>query len=362
MSTKQNNMSDPLRFTNELSTTAQHYLHTDVDSQTAKKVYDSLSTLDKSRSVQYASQLEISKFESTLTFGHDAQKALSLFSDRILSHIKRKDVSKIGQTLDTLMQTLDRIEPNALQQVKPGLFKRFFSSNKATLKQTLTEYERISIQVERIGLQLDRAKHQLISDVELLEQLYEQNKNYYDELSVYIAAGYMKRKQVLEHDLSALHNKLHQETEPLLFQQINDFSNDIERLDQRIYDLEISQQMAMQMAPQIRMIQRANQTLAEKMQFSIVTLIPLWKNQLAMMIAMNNDEHYAQLENRLKHTNDALQKRHASSGNFDQKISHFQETQLELQSAIQDVFTLHKETEEEREHLQVQIEVTKKAK
>ncbi|WP_374966725.1 toxic anion resistance protein [Lysinibacillus sp. RS5] len=328
-----------------LSPLVQSYLET--TNNEAMATYETLSPLAQSRSLLFASKIDLTSFESVLSLGQDSQRALSQFADRMLVQVKQKDVSKIGQMLDSLMQTLDRVDPNALEPKKQSLFKKIFGKTERPIKQTLTEFERISIQVERIGVQLERAQLQMIKDVEMLEELYSHNKGFFEELATAIAAGQMKKQQAIEVELPAKVTSVQATNQPLAIQQLNDFAAQIERLDQRIYDLQVSQQVALQTAPQIRMIQQSNQTLAEKIEFSIVTLIPLWKNQLAMMLSMNMDQHYAQLEERLSRTNDRF-----ASPSFEQQVSKFKETQHELQTAIQDVFALHTATEHEKQHLQ----------
>lgn len=328
-----------------LSPLVQSYLET--TNNEAMATYETLSPLAQSRALLCASKIDLTSFESVLSLGQDSQRALSQFADRMLVQVKQKDVTKIGQMLDSLMQTLDRVDPNALEPKKQSFFKKIFGKTERPIKQTLTEFERISIQVERIGVQLERAQLQMIKDVEMLEELYSHNRGFFEELATAIAAGQMKKQQAIEVELPAKVTSVQASNQPLAIQQLNDFAAQIERLDQRIYDLQVSQQVALQTAPQIRMIQQSNQTLAEKIEFSIVTLIPLWKNQLAMMLSMNMDQHYAQLEERLSRTNDRF-----ASPSFEQQVSKFKETQHELQTAIQDVFALHTATEQEKQHLQ----------
>ncbi len=328
-----------------VSPLVQTYL--EATTEEAMATYNTLSPLAQSRALLYASKINLANFESVLSLGQGSQRALSQFADRMLSQVKQKDVTKIGQMLDSLMQTLDRVDPTALEPKKQSFFKKMFSKTGPTIKQTLTEFERISIQVERIGVQLERAQLQLFDDVDMLEQLYAHNNGFFEELATAIAAGQMKKKQVIEMELPEKVASAQSNNQPLVIQQLNDFATEIERLDQRIYDLQVSQQVALQTAPQIRMIQQANQTLAEKIEFSIVTLIPLWKNQLAMMLSMNMDTHYAQLEERLARTNERL-----TNATFEQQVTRFKETQRELQSAIQDVFALHTATEKEKQQLQ----------
>ena len=316
--------------------------------QEAMKTYETLSPTAQSRALLLASNIDVSNFESVLALGQGSQRAISQFADQMLTQMNRKDVTKIGQMLDSLMQTLDRVDPSELEQKKPSFFNKLFGKSSPNLKQKLTDFERISIQVERIGIQLERAQFQLVNDVEMLEQLYSHNNDFFEELATSIAAGQMKKHQLIEIELPAKVDIVQVDNQPLAIQQLNDFAAQIERLDQRIYDLQVSQQVVLQTAPQIRMIQKANQTLAEKIEFAIVTLIPLWKNQLAMMLSMNMDQHYSQLEERLARTNDRLMQ----SPSFEVQLSKFKETQYQLKTTLQDLFTLHSNTEKEKEHLQ----------
>jgi len=345
----------PLQSLPGLSPLVENYLQS--SNAEAMATYETLSPLAQSRALLYASQIDLTNFESVLTLGQDSQRAVSQFADRMLAQVKDKDVTKIGQMLDSLMQTLDRVDPTALEPKKPSFFKKMFGKTSPSVKQTLTEFERISIQVERIGVQLERAQLQLIRDVELLEQLYTHNRGFFEELATAIAAGQMKKQQAIEIELPGKLDIAQSTKQPLAIQQLNDFAAQLERLDQRIYDLQVSQQVVLQTAPQIRMIQQANQTLAEKIEFSIVTLIPLWKNQLAMMLSMNMDHHYAQLEERLARTNEL-----STNPTFEQQVSKFKETQQELKMAIQDVFALHTATEQEKQHLQQDVAEMKRPK
>lgn len=329
------------------------HTYLEASTQDAMKTYETLSPSAQSRALLLASHIDISNFESVLSLGQGSQRAISQFADQMLQQIQRKDVTKIGQMLDTLMQTLDRVDPSELEPKKPSFFNKLFGKSGPTLKQKLTDFERISIQVERIGIQLERAQLQLLNDVDMLEQLYTHNKNFFEELATSIAAGQMKKHHSIETELPAKVNYVQMNNQPLAIQQLNDFVAQIERLDQRIYDLEVSQQVVLQTAPQIRMIQKANQTLAEKIEFSIVTLIPLWKNQLAMMLSMNMDQQYSQLEERLARTND----RFMQNQSFEAQLSQFKETQQELKSTLQDLFLLHTNTEKEKEQLQVVAEM-----
>jgi len=215
-----------------ISPLVQSYLET--TNNEAMATYETLSPLAQSRALLYASQLDLTNFESVLSLGQGSQRALSQFADRMLAQVKQKDVTKIGQMLDSLMQTLDRVDPNALEPKKQSFFKKMFGKIEPTVKQTLTEFERVSIQVERIGVQLERAQLQMIKDVEMLEELYAHNRGFFEELATAIAAGQMKKQQAIEVELPEKATSVEATKQPLAIQQLNDFAAQIERVDQRI--------------------------------------------------------------------------------------------------------------------------------
>ncbi|ENK6078676.1 toxic anion resistance protein [Staphylococcus aureus] len=209
--------------------------------------------------------------EGLLAFGSDLQKQMSQFSHQMLDEVQSKDVGPIGDTLSDLMSKLKSVNPNELNTDKPSMLKRIFSRAKSSINEIFSRMQSVSAQVDRITIQLQKHQTHLTRDIELLDTLYDKNKQYFDDLSLHIIAAQQKKLQ------------LENEKLPQLQQQAQQF---IDRLDKRIYDLQLSRQIALQTAPQIRMIQNVNQALAEKIQSSILTSIPLWKNQMAIALTL----------------------------------------------------------------------------
>ena len=141
----------------------------------------------------------------------------------------------------------------------------------------------------------------------MLDNLYEQNKTYFQALNVYIAAAELKIDEINSTIIPELHKKAQQSDDQMMVQEVNDMAQFVDRLEKRLYDLQLSRQITIQSAPQIRMIQQTNQTLAEKIQASIMTAIPLWKNQIAIALTLNRQQKAVESQKLVtKTTNDLL--------------------------------------------------------
>ncbi|HHC9535698.1 TPA: toxic anion resistance protein [Staphylococcus aureus] len=222
--------------------------------------------------------------EGLLAFGSGLQKQMSQFSHQMLDEVQSKDV--IGDTLSDLMSKLKSVNPNELNTDKPSMLKRIFSRAKSSINEIFSRMQSVSAQVDRITIQLQKHQTHLTRDIELLDTLYDKNKQYFDDLSLHIIAAQQKKLQLENEKLPQLQQQAQQSTNQMDIQQVADMQQFIDRLDKRIYDLQLSRQIALQTAPQIRMIQNVNQALAEKIQSSILTSIPLWKNQMAIALTL----------------------------------------------------------------------------
>ena len=171
----------------------------------------------------------------------------------------------------------------------------------------MTKYQKLSTQIDRIGVQLEHSKRGLLEDVQMLDNLYEQNKTYFQALNVYIAAGELKRDEIANKIIPEMRRKAELSNDQMAFQEVNDMAQFLDRLEKRLYDLQLSRQITIQSAPQIRMIQQTNQTLAEKIQSSIMTSIPLWKNQIAIALTLNRQKKAVESQKLVtKTTNDLI--------------------------------------------------------
>lgn len=272
-------------------------------------VLERLPEEDQQKAKQLAEQIPVGNYESILTYGANAQNELSRFSHQMLDHVQRKDIGPVGDVLKDLMEKLNELDPEELQQGKKSGLRKLFSRVSRSLQELMTKYQKLSTQIDRIGIQLEHSKAGLVEDIHMLDQLYEQNKTYFQALNVYIAAAELKKEEIVTKLLPALKQKAESSQDQMDVQELNDLSQFVERLEKRVYDLQLSRQITLQTAPQIRMIQQTNQTLAEKIQSSIMTAIPLWKNQIAIALTLNNQRKAVEAQKQVtKTTNDLLLK------------------------------------------------------
>ncbi len=270
---------------------------------------DRLPDEDKKKAEQLAAQIPVGDYQSILTYGANAQTELSRFSHQMLDHVQRKDIGPVGDVLKNLMDKLNELNPEELQQSKKSGIRKFFGRVSRSLQEMMTKYQKLSTQIDRIGIQLEHSKAGLVEDVKMLDQLYEQNKTYFQALNVYIAAAELKKEEIVTDMLPKLKQKAELSQDQMDVQDFNDLAQFVDRLEKRVYDLQLSRQITIQTAPQIRMIQQTNQTLAEKIQSSIMTAIPLWKNQIAIALTLNNQRKAVEAQKQVtKTTNDLLLK------------------------------------------------------
>lgn len=260
------------------------------------KTFELLPEEAKPQALKIAGEITMNDYESILTLGHHTQRAISQFSDRVLFHIKSRDITKVGNTLQQLVDTITSVK---VEDNDTNLLSRFFKKKTSPSPETTMHYERASIQIERIELQLHRAQQQLLEDIEVLNDMYRLNANYHDELAIIIAAGELKQYDFTTRELPRLEAMAAQDTQSLAPQAFEDAKNQLQRLDQRLYDLQVARELTVQAAPQIRMIQQANQVLSEKIQTSLMTTIPLWKNQISLLISSQRERQRADLQRRL---------------------------------------------------------------
>lgn len=233
-----------------------------------------------------AKTIDPSDHEGLMHFGAQAQGQMSKFSHHMLSEIQSKDVGHVGDTLSELMQKLNTINPDELNVENQSFLKRIFKRTKASINEVFSKMQSVGAQIDRIELKLKQHQSMLKTDIKSLDTLFDENERYYNEISLYILAA-EQRKQVLEQEeLPHLREHLQTTSDQMELQRLADLEQFVARLDKRIYDLKLSRQIALQTAPQIRMIQNINQSLAEKIQSSILTSVPLWKNQMAIAVTL----------------------------------------------------------------------------
>lgn len=273
------------------------------------KLIDRLSSEERDKAKLLAEQIPVGNYEAIITYGASAQGELSKFSTQMLDHVQSKDIGPVGDVLKDLMNKLSEIDPDDLSDKKKSGLSRLFNKATRSVQEMMTKYQKLSTQIDRIGIQLEHSKRGLLDDVQMLDSLYDQNKTYFQALNIFIAAAELKQEEIANVIIPKMRKEAELSNDQMAFQEVNDMAQFLDRLEKRLYDLQLSRQITIQSAPQIRMIQQTNQTLAEKIQSSIMTSIPLWKNQIAIALTLNRQMKAVESQKLVtKTTNDLLLK------------------------------------------------------
>ncbi|MBL4963340.1 toxic anion resistance protein [Bacillus halotolerans] len=271
------------------------------------RLVDVLPEENKEKAYQLAEQIDHNNMNSIVLYGSQAQSKLLNFSHTMIDHVQKKDVGEIGEILGELMKKLEQVNPDELQSKKKGFLARMFGKVSHSLQEVLSKYQKTSVQIDRISLKLEHSKNALLSDNKLLEQLYDKNKEYFSALNVYIAAGELKLDGLRTKTIPEMKRQAESsEHNQMAVQEVNDLIQFADRLDKRVHDLLLSRQITIQSAPQIRLIQNTNQALAEKIQSSIVTAIPLWKNQVAIALTLLRQRNAVDAQQKVSDTTNEL--------------------------------------------------------
>ena len=258
---------------------------------------------------EFASKIDISNSQAILAYGVGSQKKIADFSENALERVKTKDLGEIGDMLAGVVGEIRSLETEEDEKGLVGFFKK--TSNKlANLK---AKYDKVETNVNNIAKALEDHQVTLMKDVLMLDKMYELNMNYYKELSMYILAG-KKRLEIANNvELPELIKKADESGLPEDTQKAKDFSQMINRFEKKIYDLELTKTVSLQMAPQIRLIQNNDSMMSDKIQSTIVNTIPLWKNQMVIAIGLKHSNDAAKAQKAVSDMTNELLKRNADA-------------------------------------------------
>lgn len=243
--------------------------------------------------------------ESILNFGSDLQKQLAQYSDDFLNNIKSFDAGEIGGTINDLLHELSYADPEKQGIVKktllkiPGVNKLVKNTDKL-----LKKYESVSGNIDSITSKMDNSRIEIIKDNVRLDDLYEKNKEMVHNLEDYIIAGHIKIDE-LNNEIAEMENN----PDDYDHLDIADKKEFVSRLSKRVYDMELTRSITYQTLPQIRLVQNNNNTMAEKIQSSLTSTIPVWKNQISIAVTLKRQKQVAEIQNKIyETTNDILSK------------------------------------------------------
>jgi len=256
-----------------------------------------------------AKGIQITDSQAVIQYATGIQVKISQFADTILNEIRAKDAGQVGTTMTNLLLKIKDINVGDLGSdnflSKIPIIGAFVDS----VKKFIARYEKLSVQIEKIISELDKARMDLLRDITMLDGLFQKNQEYLNELDIFIAAGAMKLEELKTTELPKLEELAKTTKDPKDAQRLHDFTQLLNRFEKKLHDLKLSRMIAIQTAPQIRLIQNNNQVLVEKIQSSILNTIPLWKNQIVIAISLFRQEKALNLQKEVnKTTNDLLTK------------------------------------------------------
>lgn len=320
--------------------------------QAEASIINKLSPEQQAQAEQLAQQLDVNDQQAVLNYGAQAQKKLGAFSQTMLNQVQSQETGEIGDALTSLMYRLNEANPDELRAEDSNVFKRMFGKIKKSVYEITAKYQKIGAQIDGIAVKLDKEKNALMRDNETLETLYAKNKAYFDALNIYIAAGQLKIQELETTTIPEAMERAKNDDNQMVVQEVNDLNQFKNRLEKRTYDLELARQITLQQAPQIRLIQNTNQALAEKIQASINTAIPLWKNQVAIALTLLRQKDAVTAQRQVSETtNDLLKKNSAML-----KMSSI-ETAKENERGVVDIETLQKTQNDLVETLQETLKI-----
>lgn len=258
----------------------------------------------------FAEKIDITNSQMVLQYGAASQKKLSDFSETALSRVKTKDMGETGELITNLISELQGFDA-ATEQPK-GIFG-FFKKTSNSIEQLKTRYDSADKNVERIKAQLEDHQVTLMKDITMLDKMYELNLVYFKELTMYILAGKKKLAEVRANDLKAAQEKAQRTQLPEDAQAARDLADLCDRFEKKLYDLELTRNVSIQMGPQIRLIQSNDMMMAEKIQTTIVNTIPLWKNQMVLALGIAHSQQAMQAERAVTDATNELLKKNAAT-------------------------------------------------
>ncbi|PLS03519.1 toxic anion resistance protein [Neobacillus cucumis] len=241
-----------------------------------------------------------------LEFGKEPAVQISRFSDQILSNMRTTKVEDSGELLKHLGRIMDKFDAKDFQKTSGGLFGKLFKKGEKMVEKLFGKYQTMGSEIDKVYVEISKYQHEMVDATNMLEQMYEQNYQYYLTLEKYIVAGELKAEELKTNNLPQLEARVSQ-GDQLSSMQLDSLKNSIELLEQRIYDLEMAKMVALQTAPQIRLLQRGNTKLIGKINSAFVTTIPIFKNGLIQAVAAKRQKLVADSMSELdRRTNEML--------------------------------------------------------
>lgn len=300
--------------------------------------------------------IDFKNVQTPVLYASSTQKELCELSSNVLSNIKSKDLGETGQLLSNLLTTVQDFDISELQEDK-GFFESLFSKSKNKIDKIMGKYQVVEKQVDKIADQLDISKDVLMKDTILFDRLYDENLKYFKELNLYIEAGEESISDVRTNVLPKLMQEAKGKSDPMAMQVVQDYQANIDRFEKKIHDLKTTRMIALQTAPQIKLIQSNSSLLIDKIDQTLANTVPLWKSQMIIALGLEHQGKIAEMQKEISDiTNELLRK------NADKLKQNTLEVAKEAQRGIVDIESVKYANEQLISTIQDSIKINEDAR
>lgn len=283
-----------------------------VETQVQEKFdMNSLTEEQRQRVQEIMKDIDVEDSQFVLQYGLGAQNQIASFADNVLNEVRAKDGGQVGEILTDLMIRVKEIDVDGVSG--KGFMSKipFVGGMVDSTKKFAARYQKLGTEIEKIVEELDKSRMNLLKDITLLDYMFDKNLEYLGSLNYYIIAGTLKLQEMNEKTIPEMQLKVQNTNDPIEAQKLNDLLQLVNRFEKKIHDLKLSRMIALQTAPQIRLIQNNNQVLVEKIQSSILNTIPLWKNQIVIALSLYRQKKALEVQREVTETTNDLLRRNS---------------------------------------------------
>lgn len=283
---------------------------TPAQADAVRRAVEALTPEERAKAEEIKNGIDLMDSQTAILYGVGAQRNLAEFSDNILANVRNKDTGYVG---DLMGELVEKVRDVGVDEAEGGFLDKlpFLRSAARAVRRLLARYEKIEVQIDRIQRDLEEARMQMLKDIAMFDGLYEKNLEYFRGLQVYIVAGEEKLRETREETLPRLRAEAQAKGDPMSAQVVRDFEDTVDRFEKKLHDLKLSKAIAIQTAPQIRLIQNNDKLLVDKIQTAILSTIPLWKGQIVIALGLARQQSALQMQRSVTDTTNELLQRNA---------------------------------------------------
>lgn len=262
---------------------------------------------ERAKIAEIKESIDLTDSGTTVQFGIGAQRRLTEFTDSILDNVRSKDGGQVGDLLSSLVVEVNSLDPSSLTNDNGILSKLPVVKNAVkSLKKLAERYSKAEVQIDKIEAALEKSRMDMLKDISVFDIMYKQNLDCFRELGLYIQAGKERVEEIRTETIPKLRAEAQASGNPMDAQLVRDFEDEVDRFEKKIYDLELSRTIAVQTAPQIKLIQNNDRVLVDKIQTAVLNTIPVWKSQFVIAVGLNNQQRVLKMQREITDTTNKM--------------------------------------------------------